>query len=217
MSTTFFVGAHGQIGQLAIQDFADAGEHVIAGIRDDRQAADFPTSEFVTTTPFDLNAFPEEMAVQFKTSGADTVVFSAGSGGKTGDDQTLMIDLDGAIKTMLAAQQAGIKRYIMVSSIYSNHREVWADTPIHPYLIAKHYADVFLEHTDLDYTILRFGTLINEPSTGQLVVNPTPEKGTKITRADAAKTILAVLQAPQTRRQDYTIGNGTTPLADAFK
>ncbi|SPT61477.1 Uncharacterised protein [Aerococcus viridans] len=36
--------------------------------------------------------------------GTDAVVFTAGSGGSTGADKTLLIDLDGAVKVMEAAQ-----------------------------------------------------------------------------------------------------------------
>ncbi len=32
--------------------------------------------------------------------GCDAVIFSAGSGGNTGHDKTLLIDLDGAVKAM---------------------------------------------------------------------------------------------------------------------
>lgn len=35
----------------------------------------------------------------------DAVVFTAGSGGKTGPDKTLLIDLDGAVKSIEAAKK----------------------------------------------------------------------------------------------------------------
>ena len=47
----------------------------------------------------------------------DAVIFAAGSGGKTGKDKTVLIDHLGAIRSMVAAQMNGVKRYIMLSSI----------------------------------------------------------------------------------------------------
>ncbi len=48
--------------------------------------------------------------------------------------KTLLIDLDGAGKTIEAA------RFIMVSAIQANNRKNWHDN-ILPYYAAKHYAD----------------------------------------------------------------------------
>lgn len=216
MSSVFLVGAHGHIGQQIVADLADKGVTVFAGIRDLAQADVFPDSQFVHPTAFDLNALPDKMAEQFKATGVDTIVFSAGSGGKTGDDQTLIVDLDGAVKTMEAAEQAGIKRYIMVSSIFSNHREAWDASGIKPYMIAKRYADEMLKQTSLDYTIIRPGYLTNDAATGEITINPADEKGVKIPHADVAATITELIDAPDTIRQSYTIGSGDTPIDQAF-
>ncbi|HAT54706.1 MAG TPA: NAD(P)-dependent oxidoreductase [Lactobacillus sp.] len=216
MSSVFLVGAHGHIGQQIVEDLANKGVTVFAGIRDLSQVDVFPDSPFIHPTQFDLNALPDKMAEQFKASGADTIVFSAGSGGKTGDDQTLIVDLDGAVKTMEAAEQADIKRYIMVSSIFSNRRETWDASGIKPYMIAKRYADEMLKQTSLDYTIIRPGYLTNEAGTGEISVNPANEQGLKIPRADVAATITELIDAPDTIRKAYTIGTGETPIDQAF-
>jgi uncharacterized protein YbjT (DUF2867 family) len=50
------------------------------------------------------------------------IVFTAGSGGHTGFDKTLLIDLDGAVKTIEAAEQAGVDRFIMVSALQAHNR-----------------------------------------------------------------------------------------------
>lgn len=70
--------------------------------------------------------------------GFDAVVFTAGSGGKTGFDKTLEVDLDGAVKSMIAAEQVGVKRFVMVSAVHAGNRERWNASGIKPYYIAKH-------------------------------------------------------------------------------
>ncbi|NYE09145.1 hypothetical protein F4694_006002 [Bacillus niacini] len=47
-------------------------------------------------------------------------MFTAGSGRNTGYDKILLIDLDGAVKTIEAAEKVGIKRFIMVSAIQAH-------------------------------------------------------------------------------------------------
>jgi hypothetical protein len=65
-----------------------------------------------------------------------------------GADKTLLVDLDGAVKTMEAAEKIGTKRFIMVSAIQAHRRENWNDKIKH-YYVAKHYADKILEQSDL--------------------------------------------------------------------
>src|SRR5699024_12727261 len=48
--------------------------------------------------------------------GTDAIVFTAGSGPHTGKDRTIMVGVDGAIKTIEAAKVANVKRFSMISS-----------------------------------------------------------------------------------------------------
>lgn len=216
MNSVFIIGAHGQIGQILVHKLVKKGFEVFAGIRNTEQAKVFPTDELVHPVHFDLNDSVEEMAKCFRQTGADAIVFSAGSGGKTGDDQTLIIDLDGAVKSMEAAQKARIKRYVMVSSVGSNKTDLWDESGLKPYLIAKHYADKELQQTKLDYTILRPGMLKNSSGTGTITVNPEREERISIPREDVAETIATVVGNQSTIRKSYTIGSGNTPIPKAF-
>ena len=63
-------------------------------------------------------------------AGVDTVVFAAGSGGSTGDDMTLNIDLDGAVKAMHATELADIKRFILISALGTDDRAFWNQSGI---------------------------------------------------------------------------------------
>src|SRR5699024_12821901 len=106
--------------------------------------------------------------------GCDAIVFTAGSGPHTGKDKTLMIDLDGAVKTIEAAKRAGIKRYVMISS-FDTTREAIQEAPesFAPYVVAKHYADEWIRATDLDYTIIHRAALTNDERYGNAVLAAT--------------------------------------------
>ena len=146
--------------------------------------------------------------------GFDAIVFTAGSGGKTGFDKTLEIDLDGAVKSMIAAKQVGIKRFVMVSAYLADERSRWDSSGIKPYYIAKHFADKELQQSSLDYTILRPVRLTDEKATGK--INTIPEKIQKtIPRADVATTIMEVLDHPETIGKIMVISTGETPIKEA--
>jgi nucleoside-diphosphate-sugar epimerase len=127
-------------------------------------------------------------------SGSDAVVFTAGSGGKTGYDKTLLIDLDAAVKCMEAAEAKNIKRFLIVSAMNVDNRMSWNTSPIKPYLTAKHYADRILKSTDLDYTILRPGRLTDDSGTVLITTETGSVSHREIPREDVASTITECLR-----------------------
>ena len=148
----FVVGANGQIGNHLVNFLHESDEHTVrAMVRKADQAEKFKKSG-VETAMANLEGSVEDIAKA--AEGCDAVVFTAGSGGHTGFDKTLLIDLDGAAKTIEAAEKAGIKRFIQVSALQANKRENWSEQ-IKPYFAAKHYADRYLEQSNLTYTIIR--------------------------------------------------------------
>ena len=159
------VGANGQIGQHLIQLLKENNEHTVKAMVRKEEQAEALEKLGIETAIADLEGSVDEIAEAAK--GCDAIVFTAGSGGHTGADKTLLVDLDGAVKTIEAAEKIGIKRFIMVSALQAHRRENWNEK-IKPYYVAKHYADRILEQSSLTYTIIRPGGLLNEPGTGKV-------------------------------------------------
>lgn len=198
------IGANGQIGKQVISQLKDDKEHTVRAMVRKEEQADAFNKAGVEPVLANLEGTVEELAEAMK--GSDAIVFTAGSGGSTGLDKTLLIDLDGAVKTMEAAEQAGISRYIMVSALYAEDRTSWPEQ-IKPYYVAKHYADKQLERSSLQYTILRPGGLLNEPGRGKVTTDI--EQGeSSIPREDVAKVIVAVLNAENTYRKAIPLVSG---------
>jgi len=205
-------GANGQIGRLLVEMLKTGGKHTpIAMVRKPEQAERYRASG-VESIVADLEAGVDELAAAVR--GCDAIVFTAGSGAKTGYDKTLLIDLDGAVKLIEAAEQAGVRRFVMVSALGAEQRERWHES-IRPYYVAKHYADRLLTASKLDYTILRPGGLTDEPGTGMISIEPATTGGT-IPREDVAGVIAAVLEAPATYRQAYDLLSGKQSIGDAI-
>ncbi|OZB98888.1 SDR family oxidoreductase [Paenibacillus sp. XY044] len=206
------IGANGQIGRHLVRKLRESNGHkAIAMVRTDEQKAAFE-QQGVQAVLADLEGSIDEIALAAK--GADAVVFTAGSGGHTGADKTMMIDLDGAIKSMEATKQAEVRRFIIVSAIGVHHRELWMESAPY-YSAAKHYADIWLKHSGLDYTIIRPGRLTNNPGTGKIAAAIDLDRG-EIPREDVAEAILASLENRHTIGKAFDIISGVTPIEAAL-
>ncbi len=207
------VGANGQIGKQLVKMLKDSDEHsVTAFVRTEQQAREFEALG-VEAVLGNLDGSVGELEEALK--GSDAVVFTAGSGGQTGYDKTLLIDLDGAVKVIEAAENAGIQRFIMVSALQAHNRQNWSEQ-IKPYYVAKHYADRMLVQSNLTYTIIRPGGLLNEPGTGRVTIAENLETGS-IPREDVAKTILVVINEESTYNKSFDLVSGETPIIEAVK
>ncbi len=73
----------------------------------------------------------------------------------------------GAVKLIEAAKKAGIRRFVLLSSVFADEPEKWGDPAlagITDYNIAKFFADQWLvRDSGLDYTIVQPGNLLDEP------------------------------------------------------
>lgn len=207
------IGANGQIGQHVVQLLeTDENHSAKAMIRKEEQA---PALEQwgAETVIADLEGSVEDIAAA--AAGCEAIVFTAGSGGHTGADKTLLIDLDGAVKAMEAAEQAGIQRFILVSAMYADQREKWPEE-IKPYYVAKHFADRILMNSNLDYTIIRPGGLVNEEATGGIQIGEDASRRT-IPRADVAAIVVAALNEPTTIRRAFDVTSGNMPISLALQ
>ena len=207
------VGANGQIGKQLVKMLKDSDEHsVTAFVRTEQQVREFEDLG-VEAVLGNLEGTVGELEEALK--GSDAVVFTAGSGGQTGYDKTLLIDLNGAVKVIEAAENAGIQRFIMVSALQAHNRQNWSEQ-IKPYYVAKHYADRILVQSKLTYTIIRPGGLLNEPGTGKVTIAENLETGS-IPREDVAKTILAVINEESTFNKSFDLVSGQMPIIEAVK
>lgn len=208
------VGANGQIGkQLTEMIQATEGLEAKAMIRKEEQK-DFFEKLDAETVLVDLE--DDTSIIQKAMDNVDAVVFAAGSGPSTGPDKTMLIDLDGAIKTIKATENAGVKRFILISSFDTTREEIQrADSSFAPYVVAKHYADEWLRSTKLDHTIIHPGMLTNDPGKDQVQAAESV-KPDEIPRADVARVILETLKNDATIGKEFQIVSGDKSASDAI-
>ncbi|MFO3703217.1 NAD(P)-binding oxidoreductase [Staphylococcus felis] len=217
MVKTLILGANGGVGQKLVRIMKENDQDYVAGVRKDSQKKNLQ-SEGIQAEIVDVEKQTiDELKEIFKAF--DQIVFSVGSGGSTGDDKTIIVDLDGAVKAIKASEQAAIEHFIMVST-YDSRREAFDDIPeLKPYTIAKHYADDYLKRSQLTSTIVHPGALKDEPGTGQVNVAQlfeNPEKR-EIPREDVARVLYEVATNADHRGKEFQVLTGETDIAEALK
>ncbi len=209
------VGANGQIGQHLVDELKNEGKHIpIAFVRKEEQVEKFK-EQGVEARLGNL----EDSVSQIKEgmNDIDAVVFAAGSGGGTGYDKTLLIDLDGAVKVIEATKASGIDRFVMVSAFGADDRDRWNEE-IKPYYVAKHFADMWLMDSNLNYTVIKPGMLENEESIGKVLVEDviTDSDVFSIPRVDVAKVIAESLDNEATFKKSFDLVTGQDDIKDAL-
>jgi uncharacterized protein YbjT (DUF2867 family) len=205
-------GGHGKIAMRLERLLVEGGHRARGLIRNPDHAADL---EGLGAEPLlcDLEASDDVLDC---VAGADAVVFAAGAGPGSGAERKRTMDYGGAVKLIEAARAAGIRRYVMVSSIGA-HDPDSADGPMRPYLQAKHDADVALQESGLDYTIVRPGSLTDDPGTGLVTVSTTMGNRGRVPRDDVAATLYAALQIDGTIGKTFELFEGETPIEEALR
>ena len=211
MSKVFVAGGSGRVATELIKNLVNDGNEVVAGARHPENVIKLDN---VTPVELDLHAPVTDIAKLM--NGSDAVYFVAGSRGK----DLLQTDAMGAVKTMQAAEQDGIKRYIMLSSMYALQPEMWAKyealAAITDYNIAKFFADNYLIHnTNLDYTIVQPATLTEKPATNKVTLGEGDD--TTNTIPDVAKVLADTLKYDNTIGHVIMMRNGDTPIDDALQ
>lgn len=202
-------GSHGQVGQRIVRMLAEEGHEVRAMIRDEDQA---PTLRELGGEPVVADL---EGEVAHTVEGCDAVIFSAGGGPGSGAEKKETVDRQGAVKLIEAAKEHGARRYVMVSAMGAADPEAGSEA-MQPYLFAKARADASLQESGLDYTIVRPGSLTDDPGDGTVEAAPSLGKRGEIPREDTARTIVAALKAQNTYGKTFEVLSGDTPVEEAI-
>lgn len=206
------IGANGGIGRELVSRLADAGHDPLGVVRDE--------SQFDAVRERGGEPRLGDLEGEFTPAlqGADAVVFTAGSGGGTGWDKTLLIDLWGARRSIDACVERGIDRFVMISA-YEASDPMAEPAALRPYRVAKRCADDFLELSSLDGTILRPTALTDEAGTGHVsaAFEYRDENGDGIPRADVAQTVVACLANDGTIDETIRLFGGDTPIEKAVR
>ncbi len=207
------VGGHGKIGLLLTRILADRGDEVTSIIRNPDHAAEVEAAGGGATVADVEKLTADQIADAL--AGQQAVVWSAGAGGGSAD-RTYAVDRDAAIATVDAARTAGVNRFVMVSYFGAGpDHGVPSDNAFFAYAEAKAAADEYLRGAPgLDWTVLGPSGLTEDEGTG--LIDAETEEAAKVSRANVAAVIAAVLHDASTSGRTITFNDGKTPIAEAI-
>jgi uncharacterized protein YbjT (DUF2867 family) len=204
-------GGHGQIALRLAKLLSQGGDEAVALIRNPDHADDVRQAG-ADPVVVDLEHASEDEVAQ-AIAGSDAVVFAAGAGPGSGAPRKETMDYGGAVKLITAAKQAGVGRYVIVSSMGANP-DAPGDDVFSVYLRAKGRADDAVRASGLDATVVRPGGLTNDPGTGRVRLGESVPRG-QVPRDDVAAVLAAVLDSPNTIGRTVDLIGGDTPVAEA--
>ena len=206
-------GGHGQVALRLAKVLAQRGDDVVALIRNPDHAEDVKQAG-AEPAIVDLERVSEDDVAR-AIAGSDAVVFAAGAGPGSGPQRKETMDYGGAVKLIAAAKQAGVGRYVIVSSMGADP-DASGDDTFSVYLRAKGRADDAVRASGLDATVVRPGGLTNNAGTGRVNLGARVPRG-QVTRDDVAAVLAAVLDSPNTIGRTLDLIGGDTPVAAAVR
>jgi len=213
MARILIIGGHGKVALLLAPLLAARGDEVTAVIRKPDHANDVRAGG-ATPVVFDVEHETREALAALST-GHDAVVWSAGAGGGN-PARTRAVDLEAAMRSMDAAADAGVRRYVMVSYFNASLAHgVDPENAFYAYAEAKAHADEHLRASDLDWTVLGPSRLTDGVATG--LIDATAAESGEVSRANVAAVIAQTLLEPATVGRTVRFNDGDRPIAEALR
>jgi uncharacterized protein YbjT (DUF2867 family) len=145
------------------------------------------------------------------------VVFAAGAGAGSSAERKYTVDLGGSVLLADAAERAGVRRFVQVSSMGAGAPAAPGSDPIWvAYIDAKTKAEADLRPRDLDWTIIRPGGLLNTPGLGLVHLAPHTGRGT-VPRSDVADVLAEIIEQGAAVRETLELISGSTPIPQAVE
>ena len=210
-------GATGRTGKQLVVNLQRQG-HRIRGLARNVEAArtELPGVEWVAA---DLKK-PESLGDISR--GIDRIVFAVGSN-TTKDPSNLpqKVELGGVSALVDAGKSTGVKHFVMMSSGGVGHADPAATTGFAGLLRYKWDAENYLRRSGLSYTIVRPGSLTDEPAGRNHIAlcqgDPVWANLATISRGDVALVIARALFDPAASRKTFEAFNAVTHDAEGWK
>ncbi len=219
------VGATGVVGGMVTRRLLEQGEDVRILVRRDSPSAQLVQQGLATSAEslIDAGAQPVHGDLRYRSSleaaveGVQTVITTANSSMRGGEDNPKSVDLEGNRNLVEAAREADVEHFVFVSALGAD-----PDHPA-PFMQAKAQTEATLRESGIEYTILAPNAYMQIwPA---LVVGAPALQGRPVTlvgegrrrhsfvsNRDVAAYAVAILDHPTARKRYLAIG-GPEPLS----
>jgi uncharacterized protein YbjT (DUF2867 family) len=196
-------GATGGTGRHVVAQLIEQGYGVRALVRDAGSAREKLGAE-VPLVAGDVTD-PESLAQAF--DGVTRVISAIGAGEKEGANSPEFVDYGGNNNLVDAAVEAGVRQFVLTSSMGVTHEEHVLNRIFGNVLIWKLKAEDYLRASGIPYTIVRPGGLHDKPGGEQQIVFEQADevKVVAISRADVAAVLVAALAYPEAQGKTFAV------------
>ena len=207
------IGGHGRTGLLLDEQLLADKHAVVATIRNPKHMAEL-VELGAETVMLDLETSkPEDIVTAM--AGSDAVIFAAGSAEGEGS----ALDRKGTLRTVRAAEKAGVKRYLSVSAIGASTgmstRSM--NDEMKDYYRQKRAAAKHITGSTLDWTLIEPAELTEDKASGKVTAGLERIAEAPIARADVAAFVIAALDEPKTIGKAIQLAGGSTAISAALK
>ncbi|MGV1873406.1 NAD(P)H-binding protein [Agrobacterium rosae] len=212
MKRVFIVGGAGKVAKHLIMQLEQASYDALALHRKPEQTRELEALG-ATAIMGDLTQLTaDELALKMK--GCDVVVFTAGAGG-AGTEVTNAIDGRGLEISVDAAQKARVPRFLLVSAFPDALRDGDRKEGFENYIRVKKRSDAYLVASDLEWVIVRPGTLSDAPGTGEVNLDVAIRYG-DVPREDVATCLMQIIAEPAIRNVILELTAGSEKVGVAL-
>ena len=206
------IGGHGRTGILIVEKAISEKHEVVATIRNSKHMVDL-VKLGAETWLIDLETSAlDEIAKAMKD--ADAVVFAAGSA----EGETSELDRKGTLRTVRAAEKAGVGRYISVSALGASTGMSTRSmsNEMKDYYRQKRSAAKHIASSNLSWTIVEPAELTDGKASGKVSASLGALDGKPIDREDVASVVVALLEEPKSAGRAIQLSGGTTSIKAAL-
>ncbi len=191
--TVLVVGATGQVGRLVVHQLVGLNQNVRVLVRSKAKAEKYLPPQAIVFEG-DVTK-PETLPAAF--DGVDYVISTVGAGGAKKDpiSNPETVDFQGVTYMVDASKAAGVKQFVLLSSMGVTQPDHFLNRMMHNVLQWKLKGENHLRESGVPYTIIRPGALSNTPGGKKQIIfiQGDPKRNGVIARADVARMIVNAL------------------------
>ena len=206
-------GATGGTGGEVVRELLANGYHVRAFVRDPEKAR----TALGEDIEYAVGDVRERATVEAALDGVDALISAVGAGRGDLANGPEFVDYGGVRNMAEAAAAAGLRQFVLVSSMGVTHEDHVLNRMFNNVLIWKFKGEEALRESGVPYTIVRPGGLINEAGGQKSVAFAQGDTETgAIPRADVARVCVAALGSPDALNKTFEINSGKAAPEQSF-
>jgi len=210
------VGAAGRTGSHALRMMLAAHQGPVLGMVRRPEQRDAVAAFGAEPVLCDLTAEAPregETALEQAVAGVDAVVCAAGA--RDARDAEA-VDHLGTARLIDAARAAGVARFLLISAMGADRPDRAAPS-LRPLLQAKQEAEKALAQSGMAWTVLRPGSLTDEPGSGRVRLGESLGAHGSVPRSDVARVAVAAVRLGAAQGRALELLAGDTPVEEALQ